>query len=359
MKRWMLVAGFGAAMGFGYLQAQRNVPLVDAVVTEEGQQVVFDRSSFQARELAKRLPLEEAWPTQEARAEVLKRYGLDRDLPPQAIPVPARIVKDVYLVGQDRVSNLTYLVDCGEEGAALIDPTYESEFEHTREKVRECGFDPKKVKWVINTHCHMDHAMADRKFRDAGSQILIHEADAAAVERATRVTGGFTGKLRFPPCPVDWRLVDGEELALGNKVLHVIHTPGHTPGSASFLLQVEGKNVLFAGDTALYDGRLGWNDNPYADNRAYVVSLEKLVNFRFGRGPVEIPKLRWDVLLPGHGCISMDKAYLDIQKDWETAVGQMAAGKGILSSPTRTPEYRAKMYGRPRVEWRAGGGAKP
>jgi glyoxylase-like metal-dependent hydrolase (beta-lactamase superfamily II) len=136
--------------------------------------------------------------------------------------------------------------------------------------------------------------------------------------------------------------VDGEELQLGNKTLHVIDTPGHTPGSASFLLQADGKNLLFSGDTVLYDARLGWQGNPYADNPRYLASLQKLETFVLSRD-----RLRWDMLLPGHGCISMDKAWLDVLKARQTVAADLAAAREIQAVPYATPEYRQRMYGRP------------
>lgn len=328
---------------------QHSVDPLRPLGTEEGQQVVFDRVTWQMRELAKRLPLEEAWPSGPALAQALTRYGLDQNTPSKAIPVPARIAGDVYLVGQDRVSNLTYMLDCGPDGVAIIDPTYESEFERTLANVEKCGHSRKQIHWVLNTHCHVDHAMADKKFRELGAQIIVHEADAAAVEKGTRVTGWYlvtrqTGLSYFPQCPVDRRLSDGEELRLGNKLLQVIHTPGHTPGSVSFLLQEAGRNLLFSGDTVLYDGRLGWQGNPYADNRAYLSSLEKLNSFT-----LNLARVHWDILLPGHGAIALDKAYLDVQKDRDLVAELMGAGREIPGVPFALPEYRKQMFGRPPV----------
>ena len=296
------------------------------------------------RELAKKLPLEEPWPGGAAAASALAKYGIDRNLPPQAIPVPAQIARDVYLVGQDHVSNLTYMIDCGPEGVAIIDPTYESEFERTVANIEQCGRTRKEIRWVLNTHCHIDHAMADRKFGDMGAEILVGEADAEHVEKGTRVTAYYIvrGVTEFPRSKVDRRLADGERLRLGNKLLEVIHTPGHTPGSSSFLLAAEGKNLLFSGDTVLYDARLGWQGNPYADNRAYLQSLEKLERFTLDSKPV-----RWDLLLPGHGEIAMDRAYVDVRKARETVAGDLAAGREIQGVPYATAAYRAKMFGRP------------
>ncbi len=343
-RRVAAVPLFLFALAWSY---QRSLEPVKPIRTEEGQQVVFDRATWQLRELSKKLPLSEAWPTGPALTQALARYGLDRNTPPQTIPVPARITGDVYLVGQDRVSNLTYMLDCGPAGVAIIDPTYESEFERTLANVDKCGRSRKDIRWVLNTHCHVDHAMADKKFRDLGARIIVHEADAAAIEKGTRVTAWYlvarqTGVSYFPRCPVDQRLSDGEQLSLGNKLLEVIHTPGHTPGSVSFLLQENGKNLLFSGDTVLYDGRLGWQGNPYADNHAYLASLDKLNQFT-----LNMAKVRWDILLPGHGAISMDRAYLDVQKDRELVAALLAAGREIPSVPFALAEYRNRMFGRP------------
>ena len=329
------------------VSAQRSMEAVHPILTEEGQLVVFDRRSWQSRELAKRLTADQPWPAGAEFAKALAANGLDRDTPPATIPIPARIASGVYLVGQDRVSNLTYMIDCGPEGVAIIDPTYESEVERTVANVEKCGRSRKDIRWVLNTHCHVDHAMADFKFRELGARILIHEMDATHVERGTQVTGAYlvaaqTGRRDFPVSKVDHRLVDGEELRLGNKRMAVIHTPGHTPGSASFLMQADGKNLLFSGDTVLYDYRLGWQGNPYADNRAYAESLAKLSRFALDGTPV-----RFDLLLPGHGCMSMTKAYLDVQKAREQVQADVAAGRDIRAAPFSNPDYRTKMSGRP------------
>jgi glyoxylase-like metal-dependent hydrolase (beta-lactamase superfamily II) len=131
-------------------------------------------------------------------------------------------------------------------------------------------------------------------------------------------------------------------MELGRQRLRVIHTPGHTPGSVCFLLEVDGKNLLFSGDTVLYDGRLGWQGNPYADNQQYLASLRKLAAFTWNGAAVE-----WDMLLPGHGAMALDKAYLDVEKARASVEDSLERGKDILSTPYAAPEYRKRMYGRP------------
>lgn len=320
---------------------QPGVAQLRGIRTEEGQLVAINRSNYQQRELAKRLPLDTPWPAGPELANALARYGLDLNTAPRSLPMPSRIVRDVYLVGQDHFSNLTYMIDCGSEGVAVIDPSFESEFDLTVANVERCGRARKDIRWVINTHCHTDHSLADRKFHELGARIMIQEADADAIEKGTLVTGYDHYKLtEFPRTQVDRRLSDGEELRLGDKVFYVIHTPGHTPGSTSFLLQVDGKNVLFSGDTVFFDSMVGSQNTPYADNRRYLASFKKLEKFTLGS-----VRVKWDMLLPGHGTIALDRADLDVFKDRERVELELARG-GDLGILRLTPEYRHRMYGR-------------
>jgi len=236
------------------------------------------------------------------------------------------------------------MIDCGPQGVAIIDPTYESEADLTIANVEKCGRRKEDIRWVLNTHCHIDHAMADKKFHELGAQIILHEADADAVEKGTQLTAFYLvkGLTAFPRSPVARRLSDGEELEIGSQKIRVIHTPGHTPGSVCFLLDVDGKNLLFSGDTVLYDGRLGWQGNPYADNRQYLASLRKLAGYSWNGAPVQ-----FDALLPGHGAMSLDKAYLDVEKARASVEDSLARGRDILGTPYSTPESRKQMYGRP------------
>ncbi len=340
--RIVLAPAFLLCLGWSY---QRSVPSVVTTVTEEGQPVVFARHNWQNRELCKRLPLDEPWPNGAQLSKALQRYGLDQSTLADPTPKPARIVNDIYLVGQDRTSNRTYLIDCGADRVAVIDPRWEPEFETTVANIEKCGYSRKSIRWVINTHCHADHSMADRKFRELGAEIMVPEADADAVEKGTLATG-YSGKLpgapQFPTCKVDRRLSDGEQLHLGNKLLYVIHTPGHTPGSACFLLQLDGKNLLISGDTVFFDNQLGAQSTPEADNQRYLRSLERLEKFTLHSVPV-----RWDILLPGHDVTVMDRAYLDVQKDRETLAWDVATGSEVQISPHRRIEYRRRMFGRP------------
>ena len=73
-------------------------------------------------------------------------------------------------------------------------------------------------------------------------------------------------------------------------------------------------------------------------------SLEIPQGFTFNDQPV-----RWDLLLPGHGAMAMDRAYLDIEKGREILAGDVAAERDVSTSPYPRPEYRKRMFGRPAI----------
>lgn len=50
------------------------------------------------------------------------------------------------------------------------------------------------------------------------------------------------------PCPVDVRLADGERFFLGQRSLQALHLPGHSPGSVAYVVESDGRRVVFAQD---------------------------------------------------------------------------------------------------------------
>jgi len=98
-----------------------------------------------------------------------------------------------------------------------------------------------RVKFILQTHCHMDHIMALEEVRaTTKAPVGIHPAD----EEAFGVHA-------------DIHLEDNQILEIGRDQIRVIHTPGHTPGGVCFLIG----NHLIAGDT-LFTGGPGKTASP-------------------------------------------------------------------------------------------------
>ena len=94
---------------------------------------------------------------------------------------------------------------------------------------------------ILLTHGHADHTMGAAALREATrAPIFVHEADMPLLEDAS-----LHRFFKPEPLEADKLLKDRDELVLGETILKVIHTPGHTPGSCCFL--AEGQ--LFTGDT--------------------------------------------------------------------------------------------------------------
>jgi glyoxylase-like metal-dependent hydrolase (beta-lactamase superfamily II) len=101
------------------------------------------------------------------------------------------------------------------------------------------------------THCHVDHIGAAPLLRSRfGTRLVVHEKDAEILERGDmRLTAAFCFDVDLKPLVVDRKLT-GETgtLRFGACDLTWIHTPGHTPGSISLYMDVEGERILFAQD---------------------------------------------------------------------------------------------------------------
>ena len=179
---------------------------------------------------------------------------------------------------------------------------------------------------VVNSHAHWDHIGGNRLFA-GDSDILIHEAEAAELERVVgndELRGWFTPEhllgplptgfdheaLAFPATPATRTLRGGEMLALGERMLEVLHAPGHSPGGIVLLDRANG--VLFSTDVA-YPGAL-YCKSEDADLAAYRRTMMMLADLA--------PTLR--TVYPSHAETPMDPALLPRMRDGLEAI---AAGR--------------------------------
>jgi glyoxylase-like metal-dependent hydrolase (beta-lactamase superfamily II) len=127
------------------------------------------------------------------------------------------------------------------------------------------GSGPSDVTRLMLTHAHPDHAGgAAYVAQETGHAFGIHEADADVARRGVsppRDQSFFLGRLLgrgkngFPPVSVGETFTDGQVIPFAGGI-QVVHTPGHSPGHASFLLQESG--VLITGDAIFNVRGLRW-----------------------------------------------------------------------------------------------------
>ena len=194
------------------------------------------------------------------------------------------VFKDIYHIGDSGCS--VYLVNTqSEDGLVLIDCGMSLEM---IKKISEFNLDPKEIKHCIITHFHIDHIAACYDLLQFNKNIkyYAHKLDANAIEEKghDKETAAMWYGVNYQPVKLKKRLKETNEiLKFGIYEFQCIHTPGHTPGSISILIETEDKKkILFGQDLhgPIIPGVSNYDD--------YQKSLRKLLD------------LNADILCEGH-----------------------------------------------------------
>ncbi|NVM34561.1 MAG: MBL fold metallo-hydrolase [Candidatus Lokiarchaeota archaeon] len=161
------------------------------------------------------------------------------------------VYKDIFHVGDSGCS--VFLVNThGDNGLVLIDCGMSL---NLIKKISKVGLNPMEIKHCIITHFHIDHIAACSDLKDFNKKVKFyaHELDANAIEEKghdRETAAGWYG-VNYKPVKLEKRLKgDSEILKFGKYNFQCLHTPGHTPGSISILLETEDnkKKILFGQD---------------------------------------------------------------------------------------------------------------
>ena len=177
----------------------------------------------------------------------------------------------------------TYLIRTQEKNI-LIDPGHADYFDHVRSGLTELSLSIDDIDLVIGTHAHPDHIEAVQLFEGTQTLFALHTAEWELVqEMAPYLQASMNIDLaRFTP---DFFLKEGA-LKIGEVMLEVYHTPGHSPGAVT--LYWPAQKALFAGDLIFKDG-LGRSDLPGGSGSQLKESIRRMAEL----------DAQW--LLPGHG----------------------------------------------------------
>ena len=166
----------------------------------------------------------------------------------------------------------------------LVDPGHRRLFDHVERGLKSLGLGLDDIGLVICTHGHPDHLEAASLFKDRPALVAIHEIEwrmLASMEKHIQAAMGIDLAELQP----DLFLKEGE-LAVDGVDLQILHTPGHSPGSAS-IYWPEAK-AIFSGDV-IFKGGLGRTDLPGGNGKALKESILRLSG------------LDAELLLSGHG----------------------------------------------------------
>lgn len=165
-------------------------------------------------------------------------------------------------------SNCYLVTDDRETGAVLIDPSVPPAY-----AARAVGALP-PIDAILLTHGHFDHMLALAEWRaQTGAPLAIAAEDAPALsDPALSCYRSFLGEETVF-APPERLLAAGDTVAVGEEMLTVLSTPGHTPGSLTF----DSGELLFTGDTLFAGGGYGRFDLPGGNGDLLVVSLGDLL----------------------------------------------------------------------------------
>ena len=173
----------------------------------------------------------------------------------------------------------TYILTIDGTNAIVIDPGHTGVLDELNRRGLTCCY-------VLLTHCHYDHVCGVPALQNAGAKVVCSELERPLVGTRADLYDLF-GAPRTS-YQVDETFSDGDVLSLCGISITAYITPGHTAGGACYLVEMDGKKVLFTGDT-LFAGTIGRTDFPTGDLAVLRNSLMRLA------------KMEGDyVILPGH-----------------------------------------------------------
>ena len=224
-----------------------------------------------------------------------------------------KISDRLYVVGGgDNSFGLTHQLDCtvylvdGGTELALVDAGAGVEPERIIQCIRAEGFDCGKVRYVLLTHAHVDHSGgAGALSRICGAEVLaaedaarfLREKDTDALSLSAAIASGI-----YPPeyefCFCEPRpLRDRDRIQVGDIALTVLDLPGHSDGHCGYLMEREGRRMLFSGDLAFGKAKISMQKTWDCRFQPYLESLKK------------VQKLHIDSLLTGHQAFCLHGAY--------------------------------------------------
>src|ERR1700759_4340374 len=139
---------------------------------------------------------------------------------------PFRIADNLYYVGASDVTS--YLI-VTKDGLIVLDSGFEQTVPQILANIRTLGFDPKNVKFLLNSHAHFDHAGGLAALKAAtGATLVISAPDAPMIEAGGHGDFALHDTALFAPVKPDRIIADGEKITLGGVTLTAHITAGHT-----------------------------------------------------------------------------------------------------------------------------------
>lgn len=172
----------------------------------------------------------------------------------EVVAIPnGQFAQNCYLVG-DQSFGAAVMIDPGEEAERFL------------AELNRRGWSLRAI-WL--THAHIDHIMGvGVVHRATSAPIHLHPLDRPLYDELPAYGSWVGMQLEAPPAP-QVALAAGQMLRIGQFQFEVRFTPGHSPGSVSFL----GHGLIFGGDV-LFNGSVGRTDLPGGDSATLLATIQ-------------------------------------------------------------------------------------
>lgn len=158
-------------------------------------------------------------------------------------------MENCYVVGNDKE---VFVVDPGDDADKIIN-----------------AIDGRDVKYILNTHAHVDHIGAVNELRNKYKcPFGVHKDEKSLLSDPSKNLSGFTGRP-ITLEEADLYFNEGDNIDFLDKKIKVLHTPGHTQGGCCFVLD----NLVFTGDT-LFNMSIGRTDFPGGSYNTIIKSIK-------------------------------------------------------------------------------------
>jgi metallo-beta-lactamase class B len=152
---------------------------------------------------------------------------------------PGRIAGPIYFIG---TRGLGVFLIRSSEGLIVINTGMPGSGPMTADAIRKLGMDPRDIRLLLTGHAHSDHAGALAYLQQlSGAHVAVIQEEKDLLESGGSLDFlyGRYEEFAFEPPRVTRVLRDGGVLQLGDVAVTALLTGGHTPGSATFVTEVE------------------------------------------------------------------------------------------------------------------------
>jgi len=206
-------------------------------------------------------------------------------------------MRDVSSIELDRPLQCTSHVVRGPAGMLLIDPGSAYWHDELMTRIVQAGGSLETIEAVLLTHCHVDHAHGAYLFGKHGIDLVAGAYTADVLRRGARQMW-YEYPNHIVATDVNVVPGDGQVFTAAGLTVRALHTPGHTPGCVSYLIDLDDGQAAFTGDLLNGGSHPGWAGSDGFSVEQSLASITRLSEaspaaLYWGHGVLDEPPADW------------------------------------------------------------------